>query len=86
MSAEAALMGVPTISAFQGNLYTDRYLTKVGLLETARTPSSVVSKAKRLLVGSYRRRVTSRARKVLESMEDPVPRIAGQIEKTAKQA
>ncbi len=86
MSAEAALMGVPTISAFQGSLYTDRYLMKVGLLEKARTPSSVVSKARRLLSGSTRARIARKARQVLGSMEDPVPPVARQIETTAEQA
>ena len=86
MSAEAALMGVPTISAFQGSLYTDRYLTRVGLLEKARTPSLIVSRARRLLAGPSRTSFARRARRVLDSMEDPVPKIAGQIEKAAKQA
>ncbi|MCL4355318.1 MAG: DUF354 domain-containing protein [Nitrososphaerota archaeon] len=86
MSAEAALMGVPTISAFQGSLYTDRYLMKVGLLEKAATPSSIVSKARRLLEGSTKAKIARRARSVLDSMEDPVLRVATQIEKTAKQA
>ena len=86
MNAEAALMGVPTISAFQGSLYTDGYLKSVGLLAKALTPSAVLSSAKRYLsdanVAEYRRK----AIRILDSMEDPVPRIAGFIEKTANQA
>ena len=73
-------------SAFQGSLYTDRYLMKVGLLEKARTPSSVVSKARRLLSVSTRTRIARKAREVLGSMEDPVPPVARQIEKVAEQA
>ncbi|MDG6914198.1 MAG: DUF354 domain-containing protein [Nitrososphaerota archaeon] len=86
MNAEAALMGVPTISAFQGPLYTDRYLAKVGLLVKASTVLSVLSEARRLLSGPSKIRLAKRARLVLDSMEDPVPKIAMEIEKAAKQA
>lgn len=86
MNAEAALMGVPTISAFQGSLYTDRYLESVGLLSKALTESSLVSHAKRSLSDSFRSGYIKKAKRTLASMEDPVPKIAGFIEKTAKQA
>ena len=86
MNAEAALMGVPTISAFQGTLYTERYLESVGLLWKALTPSALVSHAQRLLKGSFKARYSKKARQVLDSMEDPVPKIAGFVEKTANQA
>ena len=86
MNAEAALMGVPTISAFQGTLYTERYLESVGLLWKALTPSALVSRAQRLLKGSFKARYSKKARQVLDSMEDPVPKIAGFVEKTANQA
>jgi len=85
MSAEAALMGVPTISAFQGSLYTDRYLEKKGLLARALTPNGLLSYAKRLLSDGLRDSYSKRAKRVLDSMEDPVPKIAGFIEKTSKQ-
>jgi len=85
MSAEAALMGVPTISAFQGLLYTDRYLERKGLLARALTGQALVSHAKRFLSDEFRDSYSKRAVRVLDSMEDPVPRIAGFIEKTAKQ-
>ena len=86
MNAEAALMGVPTISAFQGSLYTDSYLESVGLLKKALTPSALVSQAKALLTDSARTEVEKRAKRVLSSMEDPAPKIADFIAKSAKQA
>jgi len=86
MSAEAALMGVPTISAFQGSLYTDGYLESVGLLAKARDATSVVFHAKRYLTDSYKAGFGRKAKRILDSMEDPVPKIAGFIRKTAKQA
>jgi len=86
MNAEAALMGVPTISAFQGSLYTDRYLQRVGLLEKALTSSALLSHAKRLLTPASKERHALKAKRVLGSMEDPVPKIAGFVSKVAKQA
>lgn len=85
MSAEAALMGVPTISAFQGFLYTDRYLERNDLLERALTVKALVTHAKRFLSEGFRNEYSKRAMRVLGAMEDPVPKIAGFIAKTAKQ-
>jgi len=85
MSAEAALMGVPTISAFQGTLYTDGYLERKALLARALTPNELVSHAKRFMSAGFRGSYSKRAKRVLDSMEDPVPKIAGFIEKAAKQ-
>ena len=86
MNAEAALMGVPTISAFQGSLYTDRYLESVGLLAKALTPKTLLSHARRYLSDTDSAGYKARARRTLSSMEDPVPKIAGFIQKTANQA
>jgi predicted glycosyltransferase len=86
MNAEAALMGVPTISAFQGSLYTDSYLESVGLLKKALAPTALVSEAGELLTDSTTSKISKRAKRVLASMEDPVPKIASFISKSAKQA
>ena len=86
MNAEAALMGVPTISAFQGTLYTDQYLEEVGLLEKAFTAPVLLSHAKRFLAEGHKAGYSKKSKRVLDSMEDPVPKIAGFIEKTAIQA
>ena len=86
MNAEAALMGVPVISAFQGSLYTDRYLHSVGLLEKALTPKALVSHARRLLAPGARESHGRKAKRVLAAMEDPVPKIASSIGAAAKQA
>ena len=85
MSAEAALMGVPTISAFQGFLYTDRYLERSALLARALTVKALVAHAKRFLSDGFRDAYSKRAMRVLGGMEDPVPKIAGFVEKAAKQ-
>ncbi len=85
MNAEAALMGVPTVSAFQGSLYTDLYLERVGLLSKALNTSTLVSHARLYLAEGFREGYERKAKRILDSMEDPVPKIAGFIEKTAKQ-
>lgn len=85
MTAEAALMGVPAISAFQGSLFTDRYLESVGLLERALTTTEVVKISRKLLLPNAKADHARIAAKILGSMEDPVPKISGFIEKTAKQ-
>ena len=86
MNAEAALMGVPTISAFQGSLYTDRYLQSVGLLGKALTAPALLSQAKRFLADSFRERYARKAGRTLRLMEDPVPKICRHIMKAANQA
>jgi predicted glycosyltransferase len=85
MNAEAALMGVPTISAFQGVLYTDRYLQSVGLLERALKTETLVRHASHLLEDSVKARHVAKAKKILASMEDPVPKITRFVGKTAEQ-
>lgn len=79
MTAEAALMGVPTISTFQGSLYTERYLSSEGLLTKTRSLGSLVREAKKLLSSDVKRSRSKRAASVLRSMEDPVPVIVGQL-------
>jgi predicted glycosyltransferase len=85
MSAEAALMGVPTISAFQGLLMTEVYLESVGLIVKTKDPSMIIRRARRLLSGEYQSALSKKAKRVLDSMEDPVPKISGAIVKTAEQ-
>ena len=76
MSAEAALQGVPTISAFQGDLYTERYLISKGLLARARDAKTVSRLVKRFLSKNYRPAFSTKAKKLLDWMEDPARRVA----------
>jgi len=86
MNAEAALMGVPTISAFQGSLYTDNYLKSKGLLARALSSEKLIACSKRFMTKGFKEELGVKARRVLDSMEDPVPRIADSIVKAANQA
>ena len=83
MTAEAALMGVPAISAFQGTLYTDSYLERVGLMTKALDLKTLLSQAKRLLKVSDRKAHRKKAKRILDAMEDPVPKVAGYVGKIA---
>jgi len=85
MNAEAALMGVPTISAFQGSLYTDAFLQKAGLLARANGLDALLSKARLFLDDSFKEKTGKKARQVLDSMEDPVVRISDYILRTIEQ-
>lgn len=52
MTAEAALMGVPTISFFPGAMtYIDRYLLRSGAIEVAMDQRDLMAKAKMILGG-----------------------------------
>lgn len=86
MTAEAALMGVPTISAFQGVLQTEVYLESVGLIVKTKDPGTIVRRASRLLSEKYRAAMSKRAERILDSMEDPVPKVSNSIVKTANRA
>jgi predicted glycosyltransferase len=81
MTAESALMGVPTISTFQGKLYTESYLISKGLLFKAKDSKSLTLIARRLLKEKERNMIEKRAKRILDSMEDPVSVIVSGLEK-----
>ena len=85
MNAEAALMGVPAISAFQGSLWTDAYLQKVGLLARVNGSDTLLRQARLFLDGPFKEKFGKKARRVLNSMEDPVVKISGFIRRTIEQ-
>lgn len=86
MTAESALMGVPTISAYQGSLYTEDYLISIGLVCKTKSPVRLVRMVGDFLERDYRRDCSKKARRVLNSMEDPIPKIARFLVASTKQA
>jgi predicted glycosyltransferase len=86
MTTESALMGVPTISAFQGSLLSEAYLTSVGLLRKVREPVRVAGLVKEFLDGDRKKATSKKARRILNAMEDPIPKIARYLAANAKQA
>jgi hypothetical protein len=85
MNAEAVLMGVPAISAFQGSLWTDAYLQKVGLLAMVSGPDALLRQAQLFLESAFKEKFGKRARRVLDSMEDPVIKISAFVRRTIEQ-
>jgi predicted glycosyltransferase len=76
MTTEAALIGVPTISAFQGSgLYTERYLLSKRLLLKTQSLDTLARYVNKALTDEYRARCSRDARRVLDSMEDPVQKV-----------
>lgn len=76
MSAEAALLGVPTISISPVSFYVQDYLVRAGLTARAREPEALVRIAKRMLADEKGREAgRRRAARLLASMEDPTDRM-----------
>ena len=85
MTSEAALLGVPAISLFQGgSLYTEEYLVKEGLLVRPGNITETVKTVKTFLQDHDRlHNLQKKAHSILNSMEDPIPVIAEAIAKNA---
>jgi predicted glycosyltransferase len=80
MTAEAALIGVPTISAFQGGgLFTEKFLISKGVLAKTRDLDRLSRMARRYLDARVRDAISRRAKRLLDSMEDPIEKIASYL-------
>lgn len=76
MTTEAALIGVPSVSAFQGaELYTEKYLMSRRLLLKARSVSELSKCVRRSLDPLYAKSYQGRARALLDWMDDPVEKV-----------
>ena len=72
MTAEAALLGKPTISIAPIQFYTQRYLVKSGLVKRAITSKSLVRLCMKMISDeSYMQAQKKKAARILGSMEDP---------------
>lgn len=81
MTTEAALLGVPAVSAYQGGeLYTERYLSSKKLLMKATNPTEVSKRVRASLANGYAKACSRRARALLRWMEDPVEVVVRYIE------
>jgi predicted glycosyltransferase len=74
MNAEAALMGVPTISCYPSDpTYIDRYLFRLGLAERILSLDRTVNRVRRFLADPrHAKRQKEKANRVLAKMEDPI--------------
>lgn len=81
MNAEAALMGVPTISCYPSDpTYVDRYLFRLGLAERILSASRTVNKVRRFLADPMlAKHQKEKAHEVLVKMEDPIRLILARL-------
>ena len=81
MTAEAALLGIPTISYYRGRYDVEKFLLSKGLIVKSDSISGVIGLAKKLLKDdSARRARQEKASKLLAWMEDPVEIILRKLE------
>ncbi|HVX02640.1 MAG TPA: DUF354 domain-containing protein [Nitrososphaera sp.] len=86
MSAEAALLGIPTISIAPVRYHVEDYLVRSGLVERTRTPGALARLAKKMLVDErFRRAQKKKARRALASMENPTEKMLEAILALQKQ-
>jgi predicted glycosyltransferase len=76
MTAEAALLGKPTISIAPIHFYVEEYLIKSGLANRANDPRSLVRLARQMISDDhYIQTQKKRAARLLRRMEDPTERM-----------
>ena len=80
MTAESALLGIPTISIAPVHFYIDDYLKKIGLIKRASTVSQLISIVNIFLNNEENcKAVEEKARKILNEMEDPVEKLVSYV-------
>jgi predicted glycosyltransferase len=74
MTAEAALMGIPTISYFpSGPTYVESYLQEKGLLTRNLDPKSISQQTLHWIDDDgYKKECQKKAQEILDNMEDPL--------------
>ena len=83
MTAEAALLGVPTISCFPSSpTYVDKFLMDKGLIERFTNPVKAMSRIDEILrdLDGITRERSEKAHKLLAQMEDPLKKICSAVE------
>ncbi|MGI0082290.1 MAG: DUF354 domain-containing protein [Nitrosopumilaceae archaeon] len=78
MTAEAALMGIPTISYNAVPNYIEQYLVRNGLVKREKNAKKIVTLVKQILKSDYKK-TRRKARKILNSMEDPYSKLISSI-------
>ena len=80
MTAEAALLGKPTISVVPLQFYVEKYLLKSGLVKRTVNSKSLVKLVKKMISDErYRYLQKKRAARILAWMEDPTDRIVSTL-------
>jgi len=74
MTAEAALMGIPTISYDAVPNHIEKYLVRIGLVKIEKNPKTILKLVKKILE-SDNRNIRKKAKSILNLMEDPVSKL-----------
>ena len=77
MTAESALMGIPTISYDAVPNYIEKYLVKIGLVKRETSPRNILQVARKMLIEGPKNK--EKAQKILDSMEDPFSKLVSVI-------
>lgn len=76
MTAEAALLGKPTISIAPLQSYVEKYLLRSGLVKRAVSPKSLLKLGRKMISDDrYRQSQKKKAARILAGMEDPTDRM-----------
>lgn len=80
MNAEAALLGIPTVSIAPLRILTDDYLIKSGLVRKAKSPKSLARLCKEIISNDrIKKTQQKKAKRILSLMEDPTERMVSEI-------
>ena len=74
MTAEAALMGIPTISYDAVPNHIEKYLVRIGLIRRQKNPKIIIKLVKKILK-SDNQNLRKKAKTILNSMEDPISKL-----------
>ena len=78
MTAESALMGIPTISYDAVPNPIEKYLVKIGLIKRQKNPKTITKLVKKILK-SDNQNLAKKAKTIVNSMEDPVSKLLNAI-------
>ena len=82
MTAEAALLGKPTISIAPVTFYIEEYLVRSGLIKKPGNSGELVKLAQKMIFDKkYAHTQTIRAKHILDTMEDPIPKLLSFLKK-----
>jgi uncharacterized protein len=77
MTAEAALMGIPTISYDAVPNHIEKYLVKIGLVKRETSSRNILHVARKMLMEGPKNK--EKAQRILDSMEDPFSKLVSVI-------
>jgi len=83
MTAEAALLGVPTVSIYPGQpTFIEEYLIKIGLIHRSLNPRRLTSASIKMMSDvNFLRKHRAMSKRFLRSMEDPIAKIVSSLER-----